>query len=71
MFKRIVKRIDSNWKGCKKEAKTKDIQFIGQLLSDLVDTEMERDAYKIRYNFLSQYIGLKAHLDGNIEKIKG
>lgn len=70
IFKELVKRIDSDWKGCRKGAKTKDIKFIGQLISDLIDTEMERDAYKVRYIFLSQYTGLKAYLDGTIEKAR-
>jgi len=69
IFKELVKRIDSNWEGCREGAKTKDIEFIGQLISDLIDTEMELDAYKVRYTFLSQHTGLKAFIDGTIEKV--
>lgn len=70
VFKEMVKRIDSDWKGCEEGIKTKDIKFIGQLIFDLINTEMERDAYRVRYTFLSQHTGLKAFIDGTIEKIE-
>lgn len=46
-----------------------DVEFLSQILFDLINIEMERDAYKVRYTFLSQHTGLKAYLDGSIEKI--
>lgn len=31
VFKEMVRRIDSSWKGCKEGTKTKNIKFIDQL----------------------------------------